>query len=79
MKQNHISQQGALKQLAERTIDCETGNYGDYIDYCEFNELDPRDIRGVGQSYHSYALALIGLGMEFVVQTEHDPEVIYDT
>lgn len=62
---NLVSTEGALTQVAEYIIDCENGEYDSYVSYCDENELDPKDIRGAGQSDHVYALALIGLGLEF--------------
>jgi len=64
-KRNHVSAKGALKQVAEYIIDCESNEYDSYMQYCFENDLDPKDIRGACQSTHVYALALIGLGMEF--------------
>ena len=64
-KRNHVSARGALTQVAEYIVDCESNEYDSYMTHCEENELDPKDIRGLGQSSHVYALALIGLGMEF--------------
>lgn len=64
-KRNHVSKQGALTQVAEYIINCENSEYDSYVSYCQENELAPFDIRGLGQSNHVYALALIGLGLEF--------------
>lgn len=55
----------ALIKVAEYIIDCESNEYDSYVTYCEENDLDPKDIKGKGQSGHVYALALIGLSMEF--------------
>jgi len=62
MKQNHVSKEGALKQIAEFVLEQEND---DYISWCEENDYDPKQIRGLEQSGHPYALALIGLGLEF--------------
>lgn len=64
-KRNCISTKGAMTRVAEYIVDCESGEYDSYVSYCDENELDPKDIRGAGQSDHVYALALIGLGLEF--------------
>lgn len=64
-KRNHISKRGAFVQVAEYIIDCENGEYNSYVSYCEENDLDPSDIRGLGQSNHVYALALIALDLDF--------------
>lgn len=71
-KRNHVSAQGALTQVAEYIVDCENGEYKSYVSHCEENELDPKDIRGIGQSSHVYALALIALGMEFPLDDEKE-------
>lgn len=62
MKLNHISKLDALKQTAELVLNQERE---DYIRWCEENDYDPRDIRGLRQSGHPYAIALIGLELEF--------------
>lgn len=64
-KKNHVSKKGAMTQVAEYIVDCESNECDSYIEFCEENELDPKDIRGLRQSSHVYALALIGLGLEF--------------
>lgn len=69
---NCVSAQGALEQVAEYIVDCESGEYASYVSFCNENELDPKDIRGLGQSSHVYALALIGLDMEFPTDDETD-------
>jgi hypothetical protein len=71
-KRNHVSAQGALEQVARHVIDCESGEYASYVDHCKENELNPVDIRGLGQSNHVYALALIGLNMEFPLDDDKD-------
>jgi hypothetical protein len=71
-KRNHVSARGALTQVAEYIVDCESNEYDSYVTYCEENELDPKDIRGLGQSSHVYALALIGLNMEFPTDESED-------
>lgn len=64
-KRNCVSVKGALTQVAEYVLDCENNEYDSYVSFCDENELDPKDIRGAGQSNHVYALALIGLGLDF--------------
>jgi hypothetical protein len=66
-KRNYISQAGALKQVADYIVNCENNEYDSYVTHCFENELAPADLRGRGQSDHVYALALIGLGLEFPI------------
>lgn len=67
---NHVSKNGALTQVAEYIVDCESNECESYQTYCDENDLNPKDIRGLGQSKHVYALALIGLGMEYPKDSE---------
>jgi len=55
----------ALTKVADYITDCENSEYDSYVEYCEENELEPSDIHGKEQSNHVYALALIGLGLDF--------------
>jgi len=52
----------SLTLVAEHILNQEAD---DYVQWCEENELDPKDINGDMQKSHVYALALIGLGLEF--------------
>lgn len=71
---NMVSKRGALEQVAEYVLDCETGEYDSYVTHCFENELEPFDLRGAGQSEHIYALALIGLGLEFPIDGSVCPQ-----
>lgn len=55
----------SLTKIAEYIIDCETGEYENYVTFCDENQLEPKDIQGEMQRTHVYALALIGLGLDF--------------
>jgi hypothetical protein len=57
-----LKAENALTRIVEYILESE---YENYRTYCEENELDARNIRGDVQGRHVYALALIGLGMEF--------------
>jgi hypothetical protein len=52
-----------LIKVAQYIIGDESGEYESYMTYCEENDLDPKDITGIKQSTHVYALALIGLNL----------------
>lgn len=52
-------QEQALITVAEHVYDCESGEYDSYITYCDELEIDPQE------RCHVYALALIGLGLQF--------------
>jgi hypothetical protein len=54
-----------LIKVAQYIIGDESGEYESYMTFCEENELNPKEINGIEQSSHVYALALIGLGFEF--------------
>lgn len=56
----------ALIKVAEYIVDCENNEYDSYVSFCEENGLDPKNIRGKKQRDHVYALALVGLGLEFL-------------
>lgn len=58
----------ALTKVAEYIVDCENDEYDSYVTYCDENDLNPKDITGASQSKHVYALALIGLGLEFPIE-----------
>lgn len=62
---NWIEQTQALAKVAEYVVDCESREYDNYVSFCNENDLNPTNIRGSRQSKHVYALALIGLGLEF--------------
>ena len=55
----------ALLSVASYIVDCESNEYDSYVSFCEENELEPNRIHGKMQKTHVYALALIGLGLEF--------------
>ena len=54
-----------MQKVAQYVIDCENGEYESYTTYCVENDLDPKDVEGQEQVKHVYALALIGLGLEY--------------
>ena len=60
-----MTKKTATQRVLEYTVDCESGEYDSYVSYCSENGYDPKDIHGKGQTGHVYALALIGLGLEF--------------
>lgn len=55
----------ALAKVAEYIVDCESNEYDNYVSFCEENDLKPSNIKGRRQITHVYALALVGLGLEF--------------
>ena len=55
--------------VAQWVTCCENGQYDDYMSYCNDNNLIPKDIDGIEQKNHVYALALIALGLEFPKDT----------
>ncbi len=54
-----------LTKVAEYIVDCENGEYESYVTYCEDNDLEPKNVTGREQQKHVYALALVGLGLDF--------------
>ena len=65
MSKYTFSKLDALTMVAEYIVDCESNEYRSYVTYCEENDWNPKDIRGANQSKHVYAVALIGLDLEF--------------
>ena len=61
-KINYISKEGAASQILERVLETEREHY---IEYCMENDWNVENIRGLEQSTHIYALALIALGLDF--------------
>jgi hypothetical protein len=55
----------ALTKIAEYIVNCENNEYDSYVSFCSENRLKPENISGRKQRTHVYALALIGLGLDF--------------
>lgn len=72
MPKKRISKLGALTQVAEYIVDCESNEYDNYNEFCFEHGIKPSNIKGETQSCHVYALALIGLGMEYPSDNETD-------
>ena len=59
-----INKYQALELLAQSILDNAVEKM-DYIRFCDENGVNERDLQGGLQSTHPYALALIGLDLEF--------------
>ncbi len=62
---NCVSADGAANMALHYIVGPDSGERDNYVSFCEENEADPRHIRGMFQSGHIYALALIGLELPF--------------
>lgn len=59
------SQLNAMRKACQYIVDCESNEYDSYVSFCEENGLEPKNIRNQANKAHVYALALIGLGLDF--------------
>ena len=62
---NDCKKTDALTRCAEYIVSCDNKEYSDYVTYCDDNGLNPSDTQGIEQQKHVYAIALIGLGLDF--------------